>query len=387
MNIEDRKRIITNFIKDHPDCKAEEIVQGISDKMSRALVFRYLPELIKENIVLDNSKNRRDHKFSINNNNLLLEVQDELDNFKKVFFQLIQKTETIAKNKNYSIISNEIGLSVEEPKKWTNIDYQKFVSGSLEMLAKGKDVYRKNKSLLDENITKIKNLSKPLKDLENKLNDLSLENKLNFINKIIFTLDELMKTYNQRIAIINNNIFTYKKFVSAYDTFIILGDTLSIFQYVFDLFFYRSIIWSCTVPKEMLLKLNDLIFNSFIDIQNKLTKFISHIFSDFKLTNVLEIFLQELKISKKIDEIFASDQDGIFYYNYKVIGLENEIKNVIASILPMCKETKKYGILSPKLTNQKENFFAKEEILKHLAYLKDLQQQLKSLIRNRQDII
>ena len=99
----------------------------------------------------------------------------------------------------------------------------------------------------------------------------------------------------------------------------------------------------------MLLKLNDIIFNSFIDIQNKLTKLMSHIFSYFDSTKILEEFLRYLKVYKKINT-FAGDQDGIFCYDYKEIGLENEIKNVINTILPMCKETKKYGILTPKLT-------------------------------------
>ena len=153
MDIEARKRIITNYIRDHPDCKAEEIVEGISGKMSRALVFRYLPELIKEKIVLDNSKNRRDHKFSINNNNLILEVQDELDNFKKEFFQLIQKQKQLQKIKIILLFQMKL-VYLQKNKKVGKCrlskKYFSILSRNDRKIAKMS--YRKNKSLFTKNI-------------------------------------------------------------------------------------------------------------------------------------------------------------------------------------------------------------------------------------------
>ena len=91
----------------------------------------------------------------------------------------------------------------------------------------------------------------------------------------------------------------------------------------------------------------------------------------------MEEFLRDLKLYKKYN-IFAEDQDGILYYNYKEIGLENEIKNVINTILPMCKETKKYGILPPKLTYTDQSFLGKGQAIEMLSILKDRAKKLKS---------
>lgn len=377
MNIEERKHVIINFIKDHSDCTADELVKGVSEKISRTLVFRYLPDLINDKIVLDNSKNRRDHKLSINNQNLLLEVQEELEVFQKAFFELIQKTEIIAKNKDYSVISKEIGLSNEEPKKWTNEDYKKYLSYLLTGLEKFHEDFVEISSFVKEEISFIK-------EKETKLDQfLNFSNKKNFklnsddIKKTILLFDEVIESSDQIINAYNNSINSYKKILSTCDTSIILVDILSIFYYIRDIFFFRSIIWSRSISKEMLLKINNIIFNSFIEIQNRLTKLIPYITSSFDSHNILKILVEQLKGSKRL-ELMSNTRDKFFLYHYKEFGLETEIINVIYSLSSKIgRDLEQFGLSQPKLGNINKDFFHLERQIKSITKLKDEQKRLK----------
>ena len=373
MNIEERKRVIINFIKDHSDCTADELVNGVSEKISRTLVFRYLPDLIKDKIVLDNSKNRRDHKLSINNQNLLLEVQEELEGFQKAFFELINKTEIIAKNKDYSAISKEIGgLSTTEPKKWTDEDYKKYLFYLQTGVEKvHKDVVE-NSSLFKENVSFITKIDQSI----NFSNEENFKLNSDDIKKTILLIDEVIESSEQVINTYNNSINSYKKVLSTCDTSIILVDILSIFYYIRDVFFFRSIIWSKSISKEMLLKINNIIFNSFIEIQNRLIKLISYIISSFDSHNILKIVFEQLKGSKRL-ELMSDIQDEFFFYHYKEFGLKDEMLNVIDSLSSIDRELEKFGLSRPKLVNLDKDVFHLERQIKSITKLKDGQKRMK----------
>jgi predicted transcriptional regulator len=68
-----------NFIRDNQGCKAQDIVDGLKKNLSRAPIFDILGELVKEGAVTDEKMNRRDHRYFLNDDNLLVSIPAELD--------------------------------------------------------------------------------------------------------------------------------------------------------------------------------------------------------------------------------------------------------------------------------------------------------------------
>ena len=103
MNSEQRDKIIIGFISNNQGCKAQDIVDGLKDQLSRKPIFDTLDELIKKGIVQDKSKNRRDHRFFIDAYNLLVSVPKELEEFENAFFSLVGKAKQQFDNEYLSI--------------------------------------------------------------------------------------------------------------------------------------------------------------------------------------------------------------------------------------------------------------------------------------------
>jgi hypothetical protein len=94
--IDDNKHlIIINYIRDHQPCTKEEIVNGVSNSLSRVTVYKGLDELLKQKILSDRKipGNRRDHQLSINDENPLLILKQRMESFKLVFIDLVQSSE------------------------------------------------------------------------------------------------------------------------------------------------------------------------------------------------------------------------------------------------------------------------------------------------------
>jgi hypothetical protein len=85
------RKIVMNFIRDNQGCKAQDIVEGLKPVLSRVPIFNILGELVKEGAVIDEKINRRDHRYFLNDDNLLVSIPAELDQFKDYFFKLIDE--------------------------------------------------------------------------------------------------------------------------------------------------------------------------------------------------------------------------------------------------------------------------------------------------------
>lgn len=85
------RKIVMNFIRDNQGCKAQDIVEGLKPVLSRVPIFNILGELVKEGAVIDEKINRRDHRYFLNDDNLLVSIPAELDQFKDYFFKLIHE--------------------------------------------------------------------------------------------------------------------------------------------------------------------------------------------------------------------------------------------------------------------------------------------------------
>jgi hypothetical protein len=67
-------------------------VQGLTDKISRAPIYEAIKILLSNGVLIDERKNRRDHRLFINNENLLVTVVPQIQLFRTAFLDLVKSS-------------------------------------------------------------------------------------------------------------------------------------------------------------------------------------------------------------------------------------------------------------------------------------------------------
>ena len=91
LNSEERQIKILQYVKDHPGSLTEEVCKALTEDskyMSRRTFFKELNVLKEKKEIIVENKNKRDRLLFVNENNLLLTVTKELEQFEKDFLKL-----------------------------------------------------------------------------------------------------------------------------------------------------------------------------------------------------------------------------------------------------------------------------------------------------------
>jgi hypothetical protein len=93
MDLEERRKIIIEYIRNNPSCNQEKIVKYMEGKISRQTVLNTLDDLESDDMVYwkTQRQNSRDHKFFVKEDNILVSVSKELEEFDKSFFSMLTK--------------------------------------------------------------------------------------------------------------------------------------------------------------------------------------------------------------------------------------------------------------------------------------------------------
>jgi predicted transcriptional regulator len=90
---DDEYRDLIEFISRNQGCTAEQLVEGLKDKISRVPVYERLKVLLKEGLVKDESTNRRDYRLYVDRNNPSISIPQQLEDIEKRFKNLLNKSE------------------------------------------------------------------------------------------------------------------------------------------------------------------------------------------------------------------------------------------------------------------------------------------------------
>jgi hypothetical protein len=93
MENDQKRRLITDYIYNNPDCNQESVVKAMDGILSRVPVRNTIKELCEDKVVSikKENQNSRDQQLSINTGNILFTVSRELDDFDKSFCVLLKK--------------------------------------------------------------------------------------------------------------------------------------------------------------------------------------------------------------------------------------------------------------------------------------------------------
>jgi hypothetical protein len=93
MENDQKRRLITDYIYNNPDCNKESVVKAMDGILSRVPVLNTINELCEDKVVSikKENQNSRDQQLSINTGNILFTVSRELHDFDKSFCVLLKK--------------------------------------------------------------------------------------------------------------------------------------------------------------------------------------------------------------------------------------------------------------------------------------------------------
>lgn len=93
MDLEQRRKVIIEFITNNPGCNQQDIVRHLAGKVARQTALNTVDGLEEDKIIYWETlrENSRDHHHYVKQDNILVSVSRELDKFDKNFFSALIK--------------------------------------------------------------------------------------------------------------------------------------------------------------------------------------------------------------------------------------------------------------------------------------------------------
>jgi hypothetical protein len=314
-----RKAKVEEYVRNHMGCKAEDIVKGLENSMSRKVIFDALTELVNENRIINKSNSRRDKSYFPNTTSEFVILKEEIRKFRNSFNSLLRNSKSNVKFINaLSIISSELDLIPDKKLKTKNL-----VLNEKKNFDKASSIYLERYELLNETLDILLRISKFDKFKSNEHFDkkpifkipdeeyLHIKYAVKKVKSYILKADDLLKRYEDCIketsftCLILWAIYLFHMFVSS-----ITLKSLTRLS-------------SIVVNKDILVKLNKEIFEEVIEINMELTTFISS-------TNMINAsnFFEDI-FNLPVDQKMVISQ---MIKDYSIFGLKEEIISVINSL-------------------------------------------------------
>jgi len=327
----------------------EDVVEGLKDQISRVPVFDILKELLQDGTIIDVSTNRRDHKLYVNDDNLLVSVPRELEEFEKAFISLLQKSIKKIDDIDFSAVSKRLGMQESDPAKWSDSEIVKYSSFEFESWKESLEVQKKNTDLLTSASVRIFRSADKIKALLNKLDKKE-------ILRHSSNLRELDSQIEREISSLDIEPMESSYDVSDFQITLLAHGAVAIFYLLRDTIFYRStMIWPNTIhDKETLKKLYSIVYVGIANLQLNLAEFLSStkvrlIANPVEYKNSIEFIIRF--VGALGDHTISSCV--LYYCDMDMLPI---IDSIATSVSKINKEIKDYGYSNPMVNQLAEGF-------------------------------
>lgn len=375
MDLQARRTLALEFIRTNRGCMKEDVAEGLKNQMSRVPVFDTLKELLQDGSIRDESTSRRDHKLYVNDDNLLVLVPRELEEFETAFNNLLHNSIKKINEKDFSVVSKKLGIQESDPDKWNDSNIALYSGFELERWKEYVENAKKFDVKLRKSLVKIKktiaelerctadgqkmlNLLNKTKDRPIGLPDVVQLNKLDK-NEIIEhqehslnLIKEIESLGKLKDRIPETQSIEPSHDVSDFQITLLAHGAVAIFYLFRDTIFYRSTIWSSTIPDgETLKKLYTIIYTNIANLQLYLIDFLKS--TRFRLIrNPLE-YKDSIEYIIRFASVLGHNTLASYIPYYFEMGMLPTIDSIVTSISKINKEIKDYGYSNP-MFNQLE---------------------------------
>jgi hypothetical protein len=115
--------------------------------ISRKTIFRLIDDLKEDGIVEETMEkpNSREHKLFVKEDNPLVLVTSELEEFEKTYIRFLNRLKESSKRIDFSAIASHLGIKVVDPSKWSESEVVRFLQYEREKIEELRAKLQQNK--------------------------------------------------------------------------------------------------------------------------------------------------------------------------------------------------------------------------------------------------
>jgi hypothetical protein len=334
------KQEIINYVRNNPGSSKADIIRHIKNRglASRITVIEYIKDLESSNLIYEKRErpNSQSLMIYINENNKLVSVLAELDEFGRAYANLLKKSKEKINNKDYSADAKLMGINESDPSKWEEKDRVRYLIIEIEKLMENADndieyiKWRSNhKGDILKSIGKLEEIHKSLFEVEPERQNRSPENRQRLLSEMRSKIIELSPLLDDRIRNLYN--------VRNHEVVFLILHAIIILRILTEIIFIRTtLIWPNRIrDKYILANLHIITYGKLSEIQVLLSDF-------FRTVKIGQI--ASTPIGSIISYYQAARFSSSLYYisQYQVLGMDSEIMSVTNSLQKVNEEIKDY---------------------------------------------
>jgi len=327
LNAKEKRDIVLKFIEKQQGCKAEDIVEGVKNHISRVVVFATLKDLIKDKLIIDKKQNRRDHKYFPNINNEFITIKKVLEEFKKSYDILLEKS---LKHPKIVDVLDEVNMDMSSSEYMESISMHTIgfiVFSQLNEFEKATNIFQKRKSILN-NLNNNNEFLTSFLERYNIFGD-QKENDKDVLNHAKSEILKIKDLLNKNFLIIDKAKLMLEQYsICIRKCGYLVLRLWPVYIFMILVHFINIKCFSKWVliikDKNELLRLNKFVYEEIFEINGKLIEFLS------KTDILMEHPANYIKTN--MFSIYENNKTIQMIYDYKILEMGKEIFDVMNSL-------------------------------------------------------
>jgi hypothetical protein len=346
---------IIRYVNDNPGCSKSDVVRFIKEKqmMGRPAVLVHIDKLEREGMIICELEkpNSQLYKIYINKENKITSVLGDLEMFKRVYYNLLQKSKERIDDKDYSEAAKHLGIGEPDPSKWHDEDKLKYLRMESEKHTEHGKTYVKTMIWLDrskEDIHKLMDKTPDLDELYNKtlgmVEKLPSESDPNRRRDLILRMNKFLSSVERDINEIRLPLYNHIQSlynVQDYEVVFLLNYAVYIYYWFVEIMVFRTIfVWpNNTKDKQTFSSVYSIIYRIISEIYLQLVE----LFRNNKLS------VMAVTPTKNIAYIIRLIRDNNlqpdYLGQYYTLNMGSWIKSVANSLLRLSEEINDYDYI------------------------------------------
>jgi hypothetical protein len=255
--------------------------------------------------------NSREHKLFLSEDNLIVRVTSELEEFEKSYRGLLKKLKERSNKIDFSAIAAELSIKEMDPKLWSATDFERYLEYD------------------DKIVSEVNRISKLRTKLAHEL--ARRKSQSNIVDR---------NTENEITSFRDEVKLVLKKLEKSGNVFSSIGPIL--FNLLIDAYSCRStLIWPQIIKdKQTLSKLYSIVYTKIAEIQLRLTEFLRPF---EKVFGGIEDAMTRFAIKQYFSSIDMKDFISVWFTYCEIIYAHKEIHDILESLIRITKEIEEHG--------------------------------------------